>query len=102
MKIDIEIGKDTCQFILHRYGYVSEKVTLYYDPMADVRGIDDAPANELIGVEKTVAYPNGERPEVLSEAHPLVEDCEDLMYDDVVKSLFNSWLLKTMFMHEPI
>ena len=102
MKIDIEIGNDVCQFILKRCGYVSEKVTLYYDPMEEVRGIEDAPVNELIGIEKTVAYPNGRRPEVLSERYPLIEDCEDFMYDDVVNSLFNSWLLKAVFMHEPI
>ena len=26
---------------------------------------------------------------------------EDIMYDTVIESLFNSWLFKTIFMHEP-
>jgi hypothetical protein len=101
MKIDIEINKDVCQTILKKFGYVSEKVTLYYDPLSDSRGIEDAPLDELRGMEKTVAYLGGNRPEVLNTEYPLIENCEDIMYDDVVKSLFNSWLLNVMLTHEP-
>ena len=101
MKIDIEVSNSMCQLILDKFGYVSEKVVLYYDPMSDVRGIDDAPVEELRGMECLIAYPAGARPEFLDEERPLTEDCENIMYDGVVKSLFNSWLISTMLKHEP-
>jgi len=101
MKIDIEINDDVCQIILNKFDYVTEKVTLYYDRLSNFRGMEDAPVNELTGMDCIVAYPAGRKPETLNEEYPLVENCEEIMYDKVVKDLFNSWLLKTMFQHKP-
>lgn len=100
MKINIELPKSVCEHILERCGYTSENVTLYFDPMEDVR-IDEVKPEELRGVQKVVCYPKENRPEILDEEYPLIEDCEDIMYDAVIESLFNSWLFKTIFMHEP-
>jgi hypothetical protein len=100
MKINIELSKSVCDTILERCGYISENVTLYYDPMNSIR-VDEAKPEELRGVQRVVCYPKGNRPEILSEEYPLIGECMDILYEKVIEDLFNSWLVKTMFMHEP-
>lgn len=97
MKIDIEIPEIMCDIVLKRHKYVTEKLLLYYDAY-DGYTIDDT---NYRPVECVVAYPEGRRPEILDEDYPLMEDCEDIIYDRVVKDLFNSWLINTLLIHDP-
>ena len=78
MKINIDLSKTACDHILERFNYVSEIVILYYNPIPDF-GNDFVQVKELRGLQKKVCYPMGDRPEVLSEEQPLLEDCEDIL-----------------------
>ena len=100
MKINIELGKEMCNLILEKCGYTSEEVTLYLDPMGDVRANEVNP-EDLRGVKKVVCYPKCIRPKVLDEEYPLIEDCLDILYDTVVERLFNKWLFNMMLEHRP-
>ena len=93
MNIKISIPKIMCDKVLERNGYVTEKLTLYYDKY------DGYIDPYLIPNDCVVAYPEGRRPEVLEGEHPLMDDCEDFMYNRVVEDLFNSWLIEVMLKH---
>ena len=96
MKININIPEFMCDTILNKYRYVTEKVTLYYNEYDSDDKVDLRP------VECIVAYPKDGRPEILGGEHPLMEDCDDIIYDRVVGDLFNNWLMNVLLMHDPV
>ena len=96
MKLDIEIPEATCNKIIKKMGFVKEKVLLYYNELDD-----DSDMSSLKGVEYVVLYEKGHKPKALEKDKPLLDECEAYLRDNVLKNLFNQWLMNTMLQHCP-
>lgn len=96
-KIEIVIPEEMCGFLLNEFKYVTERVTLYYDMN---EGFGNSP--EFREMRCTVAYHDGDRPEVLNSEKPLANECKEIMYDQVISDLFNTYLLLVVMMHKPL
>ena len=92
MKIDINVSKEDCELILREFGYTSEKVILYHNLL----DIPDDSDDNLRGVEYMVAYPANDRPKVLDDDKPMVDECDDILYDNVMSKLFNKSIMKVI------
>lgn len=97
MKIEINIPEEMCDTILKRHHYITETTTLYYNEFDDY--VESAAS--MKPVQCVVAYPEGKRPDKLNDKFPLIEDCKNIMYDNVIEKLFNSWLIKIMLRNDP-
>jgi hypothetical protein len=92
MKIDINVSKEDCELILKEFGYTSEKVILYHNLL----DIPDDSDDNLRGVEYMVAYPVNDKPKVLDENKPMADECDDILYDNVMSKLFNKLIMKAI------
>ena len=52
--------------------------------------------DNLRGVEYMVAYPANDRPKVLDDDKPMVDECDDILYDNVMSKLFNKSIMKVI------
>lgn len=97
MKIDINIPEFMRDTILKRHRYITETITLYYNEFDDYVESETS----MKPIQCVVAYPEGKRPNKLNSKYPLIEDCKDIMCDNVIERLFNRWLVEIMLRNDP-
>jgi hypothetical protein len=100
MKINFDFSDEQCARLLGKIGYIVEVVTLYYNPDTDPYE-NEINSSELRGVNYKVAYKAGYKPEVLCKEKPLVNECLDYMYENVVEKTLNQWFFDMLLMHNP-
>lgn len=91
MIFKLAFSDEQCTELLSKAGYTIEVVTLYFNPDSDPYE-NDLNSSNLRGLNYKVAYKTNCKPEVLCKEKPLVSECRDYMYDNVVEKTLNGWI----------
>ena len=87
--MDIKLNEKDIKYILSETDFVEEKVTLWYDNSVDPY-FDN---QELLPVTKWIVYPRGQRPIMLDNEHPMVNDFKTYLLENAIPELFKQIVL---------
>ena len=97
MKIDIELNKEQCTYLLDAKGYTHENAVLYYTLEVDPYDKDGVNPDNLRPVNTIIAYETGNKPKFLDKEYPMLDEAEDYLFDRVINRLFNKMIFDSLF-----
>ena len=102
MRVNVEFSEEQCSQLLAKCGYMTEDVTLYYNPDPNPYNNEkECDPSLLRAVEYKVAYQNGKKPEELEKEYPLVDECRAHLYPTVLDRVVSDYLFYVMVQHSP-
>ena len=89
MKLDLNLNEKDIKYILSETNFVEEDVTLWYNNSLDPY----QEKLELLPVVMRIVYPKGERPIMLDNEHPMVNDFKTYLLENAIPELFKQVVL---------